>query len=74
MKPKRFILCFEAHRKDQRVWSVRTGRQWFCAETVALNVPVQTVYLGLQHRQPRAYLAGVGIVRAVPERITITAR
>jgi hypothetical protein len=60
--PKPFILCFEAHRADGKVWSIRQGGKWRTAHEIYIDVPVRTVYVGLQTRQPKAYLMGTGVV------------
>lgn len=74
LKPRPFLLCFDAHRADRKVWSVRVGaRGWRCAEFVQVRVPVETHYRGQDARQPRAYLYGVGVVRSGPTGLQITA-
>jgi hypothetical protein len=73
MKPKPFVLCFEAHRKDGRVWAVRQGRGWRLTRAVDVLVPTNTVYRGPQARQPRAYLEGIGVVRGNQDAMTIEA-
>ena len=63
MTPKPFILCYEATVQSRRVWAVRVGRKWRTTRMVEVNVPMVTVFLGPQARQPKAYLRGVGVVR-----------
>jgi len=50
------ILCFDNHREDGLVWSVRRGGQWFNFSTVTVTVPTKTVYRGAEAQQPKAYL------------------
>lgn len=63
-RPKRFILCFESHRKDGRVWAIKTGGKWITARFVALQVPtLMTRYRPNARTQPKAMLCGVGLVK-----------
>lgn len=71
---KPFILCFEAHRTDGQVWAVKYGRSWQLAKTVRLEVPVETVYLGLTCRQPRAFLTGLGVISRDGDHLVIATR
>lgn len=73
MKPRPFVLCFEAHRPDGKVWAVRQGRVWRLAKTVDVFVPVMTCYRGPTARQPKAYVYGVGVVRGDADGLIIEA-
>ena len=73
MRPKPFVLCFEAHRKDGRVWAVRQGRVWRLTKMVEVQVPTSTVYRGAKARQPKAYLYGVGVIRGGDDALIIEA-
>lgn len=73
MTPKHFILCFEAHRKDGRVWAVRQEGSWRLSREVDVLVPMNTVYRGPSARQPKAYLEGFGVVRGDKESLVIEA-
>jgi hypothetical protein len=53
------ILCFDAHREDGLVWSVRQGNKWLNFKTVIVTVPMATVYKGKDAIQPKAYLQTV---------------
>lgn len=64
-RSKSFIVCFEAHRKDGKVWAVKYGRHWHEFKGVTIRVPVVTVYLGESARQPKAYLKGEGVLTVV---------
>jgi hypothetical protein len=60
-----FLVCFEAHAKDDRVWAVRFGRKWHRTRSVSIGGGavlswVSSVYRGPKARQPRAYFAGRG--------------
>ncbi len=50
------LLCFEAHRKDGKVWSIRHNGTWSHWARVVCEVPMLTVYKGPKAKQPRAYL------------------
>lgn len=73
MTPRRFLLCFDAHRPDGRVWCVRIGNRWKSAKRIVINVPLFTVYRGPTARQPKAYLRGIGCARLVGATLAITA-
>lgn len=73
MKARPFVLCFEAHRGDGRVWAVRQGRVWRLTRSVEVQVPTSTVYRGPTARQPKAYVYGVGVVRGDDDAIVIEA-
>ncbi len=55
-----FLLCFDNHATDGKVWAVRTKGVWRRFKTVRTNVPMATVYRGREARQPRAFLTGFG--------------
>lgn len=60
----RFWICFEAHRQDLQVWSIKWGRYgWMTGERLSISGRgrLQTVYRGPHARQPRAYLRGDGL-------------
>jgi hypothetical protein len=74
-RPRPFLLCFEGHRVDGWVWAVRVdGRRhrWHFAREVSLLAPTLTRYQGPTAREPRAYLAGVGVVTRRGPTLTIT--
>jgi hypothetical protein len=75
MKAKPFLVCFEAHAAGRRpnVWAVRIGRVWHEASEVEIHVPVVTIYRGARAPEPRAFLAGTGIVTRRRSRLVITA-
>lgn len=68
---QRFILCFDAHRCDGLVWSVKQRNKWVSAKTVVVNVPIQTVYRGPDARQPKAFMEGCGIISGDQTRLMI---
>lgn len=71
-KPRPFILCFEAHgEKHGRVWAVKHGKTWTHATEVRVLVPTRTVYRGPTAAQPKAFLAGIGIVLRVGDALVI---
>ncbi len=64
MKPRKVILCvnrFDA--ADGHIWLVRSGRRWLTAKIVNIGIEMETVFKGQHARQPKAYLAGYGVVR-----------
>lgn len=67
----RFILCFESHAEDGKVWAIRTKGKWIRVTHVLCGVPVETVYRGSNARQPKAYLVGEGHVIVGKERAVI---
>lgn len=73
-KPKPFIVCFDAHRPDGKVWAVQQSRRWLCAASVHVQVPLTSVYLGPDVAQPKAYFQGVGVIHQEPGGVTIAAR
>lgn len=73
MTARPFVLCFEAHRADGKVWAIRQGRVWRLTKVVEVRVPLSTVYRGPVARQPKAYLAGVGVVRGNAQAMLIEA-
>jgi len=73
MTPKPFVLCFEAHRADGRVWAVRQGRVGRLTKMVEVQVPTSTVYRGPTARQPKAYMYGVGVIRGDGDSMVIEA-
>lgn len=73
MKARPFVLCFEAHRADGKVWAVRQGRVWRLTKLVSVHVPLSTVYVGPAARQPKAYLCGTGVVRGNGRQLVIEA-
>ena len=59
---------------DARVWAVKQGKRWRVCGDVVVRVPVETVFVGKDAAEPRAYLRGVGVVTTLePGRILITA-
>lgn len=54
--PVTTILCFDEHRDDGLVWSIRHGNKWHNYREVVSNVPLHTVYKGKDAKQPKAYL------------------
>ena len=61
----KFILCFENHREDGKVWSVRQGGVWQTVKEVHIYCPVSTHYEGKDAEQPVAYLCGEGTIRVL---------
>ena len=64
-KPRAFRLHFNrfgAKRYAKDVWTVHVTGACLAASKVDCRVPVETVYLGDEAKQPRAYLRGKGIV------------
>lgn len=65
MKSCKVIVCIDRLDKtDGHVWAVRAGNKWRTAKTVDVSVPLSTRFKGLSARQPKAFLEGVGVVRA----------
>lgn len=63
MTRRLITLCFEADAPDGLVWGLRIGRRWHRAAHLVIDgVTLETVYRGLDARQPRAYLTGRGRV------------
>ncbi len=63
MKACRVLVCVDRFdAPDGRIWAVRAGRQWLTAHTVHLRVAMDTIFRGAHARQPKAYLAGTGVV------------
>jgi hypothetical protein len=54
------ILCFEAHRADGRVWSVRHRGKWHATAELVCQVPIVSRYRGRMARQPKAYFEVIG--------------
>lgn len=72
-KQHTLTLCYEASRSDGRVWAVKVGRRWRLASHVRCEgVTLETVYKGLNARQPRAYLTGRGRVTWQGSQATVT--
>lgn len=64
--PRPFLVCIESFdRKDGRVWAVKQGVRWRYAREISIQVPTLTVYKGQDAAEPRAFLAGVGVVRCL---------
>lgn len=60
----RTLLCFEHHHPDGKVWALKHGGVWSRHRQIqSSGVTWQTVYLGREARQPKAYLVAVGPVR-----------
>lgn len=55
---RRFALCFNDHRPDGKVWSVRLRGTWHQAAHVVIEGTLETVYRGATAAQPRALLQG----------------
>lgn len=69
----KFILCIDRFDEPNGwIWSVRVGNKWLNATNVQVNVPMVTVFRGVQARQPKAFLTGVGVVRQTGSMIFIT--
>lgn len=65
MVAKKVIVCvdrLDAH--DGMVWAVRTRGKWQTAKHVRIAIAMETVFRGREAMQPKAYLEGVGVVRA----------
>lgn len=75
MSPKKVIVCVDRlDAKDGMIWAVRTRGKWFTARQVRIMVPLETVFRGRDAMQPKAYLEGMGVVRAFGDgTITIAA-
>lgn len=71
MEAEAFIVCFEAHRPDGRVWGVRIGTHWEFVAHVDVSVPMRSSYRGQRGAQPIAYFEGVGIVSIDGDRALI---
>lgn len=64
MKAKKVILCIDRFDAEhRRVWAVRSGNRWLTAHTVHVFIDMETVFRGIDSRQPKAYLEGFGVVR-----------
>jgi len=48
------------------VWTVHTYKQCIPAKTVKVNVPLQAIYKGSKHPQPRAFMVGRGVITVMP--------
>lgn len=70
-KAKPFIVCFDAHRSDGKVWAIQQSRRWLCVPNVYITVPTTSVYLGRDAKDPKAYFQGVGVIRKEPQGVTI---
>lgn len=65
MVPKKVIVCVDRlDASDGMVWAVRTRGKWLAAKHVKIAVAMETVFRGREAMQPKAYLEGVGVVRA----------
>jgi hypothetical protein len=64
------VFKLHVNRFDEprgRVWTVQQGGQWRTARFVDVaGVELETVFRGVESRQPRAYLRGRGVVRRLP--------
>lgn len=71
---RKFIICID--RFDTlggRVWAVCVDGSWKMAKRVNVQVPMTTVFKGLNARQPIAYLTGYcRRIQLDPESDTIT--
>jgi hypothetical protein len=47
-------------RNDPKVWSVRTSKGCFHAESVMVNLPLVTIFKPHQKNNPRAFFKGYG--------------
>lgn len=64
MKARKVILCIDRFDAEGgRVWAVRCGNKWLTAHTVHVWIDMETVFRGIESRQPKAYLEGFGVVR-----------
>lgn len=68
-----FILCFDNHKADGKVWCVKWKGAWRCAGMIQCFVPLSSVYKGPMARQPKAYLQGLAtsVTRHPKSRIVI---
>ena len=75
MVAKKVIVCIDRFdAKDGRIWAVRTRGKWFTARRVQIGIAMETVFRGRDAMQPKAYLQGIGVVRAYGDgTITIAA-
>jgi hypothetical protein len=75
MKPRAFKLHIDDFGNARgRVWAVQTGGRYLTATRVDVQVPTTSVFCGRDHRQPKAYLWGVGVVHQRGAQIRITAQ
>lgn len=72
-KPRPFILCFDSHRPDGLVWTIKQGGRWSMAREITVLVPMRTVYRGSLARQPKAFLVGEGVVSRKGDALIVTA-
>lgn len=58
-RPKKFILCIDRFAAlGARVWAVLLNGSWTMHKRVDADVPMTTVFKGVNARQPKAYLTG----------------
>ena len=74
-RPHHIVVCVDRFDAPQgRIWAVRDGHQWLTAKCVRILIEMQTVFKGIDARQPKAYLAGVGVAHLAGDTITIRER
>jgi len=70
-RPAPFVLCFENHAKDGKVWALKTRGRWSRWATVRVSVPIDSTYRGKEARQPKAYFTGRGLVNRFGRHVEI---
>lgn len=58
-RPKKFILCIDRFDAlGDRIWAVALDGSWSMHKRLDVQVPMQTVFKGVDAKQPKAYLTG----------------